>query len=77
MSNIRIDANAVSGVWARGLDSAAPSAGGRQGQAFGDFSAFSRQEGRLSLSASAHRDIDGAARAVSDHLTDTRDNGFA
>lgn len=75
MSTIRIDANAVSGVWARGLDSASPSAAGRQGQAFGDFSAFSRQEGALSLS-SAHRDLDNAARAVSDRLTDTRDNGF-
>ena len=76
MSTIRIDANAVSGVWARGLDSASPSAAGRQGQAFGDFSAFSRQEGSLSLSSGASRDIDGAARAVSDRLTDTRDNGF-
>lgn len=75
MSTIRIDANAVSGVWARGLDSAAPSAAGRQGQAFGDFSAFSRQDGALSLS-STHRDLDDTARAVSDRLTDTRDNGF-
>lgn len=75
MSTIRIDANAVSGVWARGLDSAPPSNAGRQGQAFGDFSAFSRQEGALSLS-SAHRDLDDTARAVSDRLTDTRDNGF-
>ena len=75
MSTIRIDANAVSGVWARGLDSASPSAGARLGQAFGDFSAFSRQEGSLSLSAN-HRDLDDAARAVSDRLTDTRDNGF-
>ncbi|KRA67140.1 hypothetical protein ASD89_02665 [Caulobacter sp. Root656] len=75
MSTIRIDANAVSGVWARGLDSASPSVAGRQGQAFGDFSAFSRQDGALSLS-STHRDLDSAARAVSDRLTDTRDNGF-
>jgi len=75
MSTIRIDANAVSGVWARGLDSASPSAAGRQGQAFGDFSAFSRQDGALSLSAS-HRDLDSTAREVSDRLTDTRDNGF-
>jgi len=75
MSTIRIDANAVSGVWARGLDSASPSAAGHQGQAFGDFSAFSRQDGALSLS-STHRDLDSAARAVSDRLTDTRDNGF-
>ena len=75
MSTIRIDANTVSGVWARGLDSASPSAAGRQGQAFGDFSAFSRQEGALSLSSN-HRDLDSTARAVSDRLTDTRDNGF-
>jgi hypothetical protein len=75
MSTIRIDANAVSGVWARGLDSASPSVTGRQGQAFGDFSAFSRQDGALSLS-SIHRDLDSTASAVSDRLTDTRDNGF-
>ena len=75
MSTIRIDANTVSGVWARGLDSASPSTAGRQGQAFGDFSAFSRQDGALSLSSS-HRDLDSTARAVSDRLTDTRDNGF-
>ena len=75
MSTIRIDANAVSGVWARGLDNAAPSAAVRQGQAFGDFAAFSRQDGALSLS-STHRDLDDTARAVSDRLTDTRDNRF-
>lgn len=76
MSTIRIDANAVSGVWARGLDSVSPSATGGQGQAFGDFSAFSRHEGTLSVSTGTHRDLDSTARAVSDRLTDTRDNGF-
>jgi hypothetical protein len=75
MSTIRIDANTVSGVWARGLDSASPPVAGRTGQAFSDFSAFSRHEGSLSLSAH-HRDLDSTARAVSDRLTDTRDNGF-
>ncbi|MGR4862174.1 hypothetical protein [Caulobacter sp. LARHSG274] len=76
MSTIRIDANAVSGVWARGLDSAPRADAAGRGEAFGDFSAFSRQDGALSLATGVHRDLDGTARAVCDRLTDFGDNGF-
>jgi hypothetical protein len=76
MSTIRIDANAVSGVWTRSLDSAPHADAVRQGEAFGDFSAFSRQDGTLSVSAGLGRDLDSTARAVCDRLTDISDHGF-
>lgn len=75
MSASRIDAPSVSGVWSHGLTGISQAAEPTRAQAFGDFSGFSRHDGRLGLSSAA-RDLDGTARAVADHLTNARDNGF-
>lgn len=75
MSASRIDAPSVSGVWNRGLPAAGPASEPSRAQAFGDFSGFSRHDGRIGLSGAA-RDLDSTASAVADRLTDTRDNGF-
>jgi len=75
MSASRIDAPSVSGVWSHGLSGISPAGEPSRAQAFGDFSGFSRHDGRIGLSGAA-RDLDDTARAVADRLTDTRDNGF-
>lgn len=76
MNTIRTDNASIGGVWAGGVSAVfAPQAGNRAAaQAFGDFSAFAGNDARIGLNGSL--DADGAARGVSDRLTEARDNGF-
>lgn len=79
MTTIRTDNAPLSGVWSRDLSASTPlgaeaRAHYRGGQAFGDFTAFAGDDVRVRVSD--RLDMDAAARAIADHLTETRDNGF-
>ena len=63
MTTIRTDNAPLSGVWSRDLSASTP------------LGAEARAHGR-GVRVSDRLDMDAAARAIADHLTETRDNGF-